>query len=300
MSIAEERFRRLADEPLQAVASSTSGARLGSAIGALVKSRAMLGHLVRRDLKSRYKDSVLGVFWSLARPLTQLLIYYLVLGKFLGAERGIPDFAIYIFTGLTAYGLFAEIVSSGSSSVVDNGGLVKKVYFPREILPLASVGSALVNFAIQLVILVLAMLVLQSFPNVGYLHYLVPAMLLLLMLATALALILSAMNVYLRDVKYLVEVGTMILMWASPIVYSWDMVRGILGEGMLLDLYTANPLTVSVLGFQRALWGAGSDPSLYPENLWSLLWIECAVFAVLLAFSYWGFRRMQGNFAQAL
>lgn len=299
MGVAEERFQRLSAEPLSAISSLKPG-NLKSSVRSLFKSRALLGHLVRRDLKSRYKDSLLGVFWSLARPLTQLLIYYLVLGKFLGAERGIPDFAIYIFTGLTAYGLFAEIVTSGASSVVDNSGLVKKVYFPREILPMASVGSALVNFVVQFAILILAIVVLQSFPNPENLIFFVPALLLILMLATALALILSAMNVYLRDVKYLVEVGTMILMWASPIVYSWDMVRGILGPGLLLDIYTANPLTVGVLGFQRSLWGAGGDPSLYPDNLWSLLWIECGVVAALLVLCYWGFRRMQGSFAQSL
>ncbi len=260
----------------------------------------MLGHLIRRDLKSRYKDSVLGIFWSLARPLTQLLIYYLVLGKFLGAERGIPDFAIYIFAGLTAYGLFAEIVSSGASSVLDNSGLVKKVYFPREILPLSSVGTALVNFAIQMGVLVIAMFVFQSPPSFDHLIYFVPAFLLIVLIATALAFILSAMNVYLRDVKYLVEVGTMILMWASPIVYSWAMARDIIGEGVLLAIYTANPVTVSVLGFQKSLWGAGVDSALYPENLWALLWIECGAAAMLLVLCYWGFRRMQGNFAQAL
>ncbi len=300
MSRAEERFHRLAAEPLRVMVSAGSQERLSNALRDLFKNRAMLGHLVRRDLKARYKDSVLGVFWSLARPLTQLLIYYLVLGKFLGAERGIPDFAIYIFVGLTAYGLFAEIVSAGSSAVVTNGGLVKKVYFPREILPLSSVGSALVNFGVQLLVLVAAMLVLWSAPNWGYLHYLVPAFLLILMIATALAFVLSAMNVYLRDVQYLVEVGTMILMWASPIVYSWEMVQGILGEGPLLTAYTVNPLTVAVLGFQRALWGAGSDPSMFPEHLLVLLWAECGIALLLLGITYVIFRRMQGDFAQAL
>ena len=299
MSIAEQRYRRLADAPMETVGVAGSGS-LGGAVGALLKNRAMLGHLVRRDLKSRYKDSVLGVFWSLARPLTQLLIYYLVLGKFLGAERGIPDFAIYIFAGLAAYGLFAEIVSSGASSVLDNSGLVKKVYFPREILPLASVGTALVNFAIQMCVLIIAMIVFQSPPSFEHLIYFVPAFLLIVLLAAALALILSAMNVYLRDVKYLVEVGTMILMWASPIVYSWAMAREILGEGILLTIYTVNPVTVAVLGFQCSLWGAGAESAVYPENLWGLLWIECGVAAVVLILCYWGFRRMQGNFAQAL
>lgn len=300
MNQAEERYRRLAAEPLRVTVAAGSQERVGNSLRELWQNRAMLGHLVRRDLKARYKDSVLGVFWSLVRPLTQLLIYYLVLGKFLGAERGISDFAIYIFVGLTAYGLFSEIVSSGSSAVVDNSGLVKKVYFPREILPLASVGSALVNFGMQLVILALAMIVLRGFPNPSNLHYLIPAFVLVLAFATALAFVLSAMNVYLRDVQYLVEVGTMILMWASPIVYSWDMVHGILGEGPLLTAYTLNPLTVAVLGFQRALWGAGSDPSLFPGNLLGTLWIECGVMTVLLGLAYLAFRRMQGDFAQAL
>lgn len=299
MSTAEERYRRLADAPMETVGGEGSGS-VGSALRALFRNRAILGHLIRRDLKSRYKDSVLGVFWSLARPLTQLLIYYLVLGKFLGAERGIPDFAIYIFVGLAAYGLFAEIVSTGSSSVLDNSGLVKKVYFPREVLPLASVGTALVNFGIQMCVLIAAMIVFQSPPSFEHLAYLIPAFLLIVLVATALAFILSAMNVYLRDVKYLVEVGTMILMWASPIVYSWEMARGILGEGILLTIYTVNPVTVSVLGFQRSLWGAGAESAVYPENLWGLLWIECGVAAVLLVLCYWGFRRMQGNFAQAM
>lgn len=300
MNSADERYLRLAQEPMRRVGSASKSVQFVSSAKELLASRALLNHLVRRDLKARYKDSVLGVFWSLARPLTQLLIYYLVLGKFLGAERGIPDFAIYIFTGLTAYGLFAEILSSGSSAVVDNSGLVKKVYFPREILPLASVGSALVNFAIQLGILAIAMLVMRSFPDPRNLAYLVPALLLVLMLATALALVLSAMNVYLRDIQYLVEVGTMVLMWASPIVYSWAMVKGILGEGILLTLYTANPLTVGVLGFQKALWGAGDDPALYPNELWEMLWIECGIAALLLCGAYLLFRRLQGNFAQAL
>lgn len=300
MKAADDRYQRLEAEPMRAIGATTARPSLRASVSDLVRQRPLLGHLVRRDLKARYKDSVLGVFWSLARPLTQLFIYYLVLGKFLGAERGIPDFAIYIFTGLTAYGLFSEIVSVGASSVVDNGGLVKKVYFPREILPLATVGSALVNFAVQMLILVVAMIALGSFPNPENLLYFFPALLLLLLMSTALALILSAMNVYLRDIKYLVEVCTMILMWASPIVYSWDMVRGIIGEGLLLQIYTGNPLTVAILGFQRALWGAGSDPSLYPDNLAALLGVECGVMALLLIWAYWGFRKMQGDFAQSL
>ena len=109
--------------------------------------RQLLDLLIRRDLKSRYKDSALGFVWTLIRPLTQLVIYYFVIGQILGAARSIPEFAIYVFSGLTVYGLFSEIVAAPPPRSSANAGLIKKVYLPREIFPLASVGSALFNFA---------------------------------------------------------------------------------------------------------------------------------------------------------
>src|SRR4051794_24337895 len=92
--------------------------------------RELLSMLTRRELKARYKDSTLGFFWSLLLPLALLLIYSIALGQFLGAARSTPDFAIFISTGLTAWGLFSERVTAGTASIVSNGGLIKKVYFP--------------------------------------------------------------------------------------------------------------------------------------------------------------------------
>ena len=124
--------------------------------------RELLGMLTRRELKSRYKDSALGFLWSLARPLTQLLIYYVVVGQFLGAARAIDNFAIYVFGGLTIYTLFSEIVAGGTGSIIVNAGLVKKVYLPREVFPLATIGSSLFNFLIQLGILLAAALLVGT------------------------------------------------------------------------------------------------------------------------------------------
>ena len=121
-------------------------------VKAIVAHRELLGLLVRREIKARYKDSMLGLLWSLLRPLTMLLIYYIAIGKFLGAERSIPEFAIFIFTGLTAWGLFSEIISLSTNSIVSNAGLIKKVYVPREIFPLSTVGSAGFNFLTQFAI----------------------------------------------------------------------------------------------------------------------------------------------------
>lgn len=256
--------------------------------------------LVRRDLKSRYKDSTLGFVWTLIRPLTQLLIYYIVIGKFLSAERGIPDFAIYVFTGLTAYGLFSEIVSGGTASIVGNAGLIKKIYLPREVFPLATVGSAIFNFAIQFALLLFATLLIGAFPISPEIVYFIPALLVLLIYGTAFGLLLSAVNVYLRDMQYLVEVLMLLLLWASPIVYSWTMVKGVVGEGPLLEVYTNNPITLGVLGFQRSLWMAGADSAQYPADLMLRLIVAGAVGIVLLFVAQRVFSRLQGNFAQAL
>lgn len=298
---AQQRFASLERQPFVSTASAGSLRGALASLGEIVRHREMLGLLVRRDIRSRYKDSALGLVWSLVRPLVQLLIYYIVIGKFLQAERGIPDFAIYIFTGLIAYGLFAEIVSNGTSSILGNAGIVKKVWLPREVFPLATVGSALFNFGMQFLILIGATIVLGSIPWGVQLAYAVPGLLVLLTWGLALALLLSAINVYLRDIGYLVEVMTLLLMWASPIVYSWEMVRGIVGQGLLLELYTNNPITLGVLAFQKAFWAAGAESgAAFPADLELRLVVAISLGTVAVFLAQRVFARLQGNFAQEL
>lgn len=301
---AQDRYAALAQQELVTVGSGAgSGKGFIASIREVTKQREMLSLLVRRDLKSRYKDSALGFVWTLVRPITQLVIYYVVIGHFLNAAKGIPDFAIYVFTGLTAYGLFSEIISSGTSSIVGNAGLIKKVYLPREIFPLASVGSALFNFMIQLGILLIATVALgksHALPLTPELIYFIPALAVLLVFATAFGILLSAVNVYLRDIQYLVEVVLLLLLWASPIVYAWGMVKNALGPGLLLELYTNNPVTLAVLGFQRAFWTSGHDVVPYPDFLMLRLGIAFVVGAILIAVFQRVFARLQGNFAQVL
>lgn len=296
---AQDRFDNLAQQELVTVGSAKSRGALHS-LREIFQQREMLSLLIRRDLKSRYKDSALGFVWTLVRPLTQLLIYYIVIGHFLSAERGIPDFAIYVFTGLTAYGLLSETIGGGTSSIVGNAGLIKKIYLPREVFPLASVGSALFNFFIQLGILLIATIIAGAFPFHADLIYALPALLVLLVFGTAFGLFFAAVNVYLRDMQYLVEVMLLLLLWASPIVYSWSMVKDALGAGWLLDIYTNNPITLAVLGFQKAFWTAGSGVAEYPIDLMARLGIAFVVGLVLLAVAQRVFSKLQGNFAQAL
>lgn len=267
--------------------------------------RELLGLLVNRELKARYKDSSLGIVWSLFRPLTQLFIYYFAIGQILGASRSVPDFAIFVFIGLTTWALFAEIVQASTTSVLSNAGLVKKVYLPREIFPLSSVGGALINFGVQMLVLLVAIAVFASFRISPDLLLAPLAIVTLVVFSTALGLVLSAVNVYLRDTQHLVEIGVVLLFWASPIVYSYTFVHHALNGNWLEQIYLWNPVTSVVIAMQKALWSAGStatgefQQSWPPDLGWRLL-ITLAVSLVLLWVAQRIFSRLQGNFAQEL
>ena len=294
-----ERSTRLLAEPWQhagAVGGGVSGTV--SSLREIWSHRQLLGLLTKRELKSRYKDSAGGFLWSLAKPLTQLFIYYLVIGQFLGAARGIENFAIYIFAGLTVYTLFSEIVASGTASIIANQGLVKKVYLPREIFPLAAVGSALFNFVVQMVILLIAAAVLGTLGFGANLLFFVGALVLVLVWGTAIALLLSALNVYLRDIQYLVEVVLLLLMWASPILYSWQQAAAVL-PAWLLEVYVNSPITLAVLGFQEAFWSEASNGVPLP-HLGMRMLIAFAVGLIALFGAQKVFSRLQGDFAQEL
>jgi ABC-2 type transport system permease protein len=265
----------------------------------ILRYRELLVLLVSRELRARYKNSSLGWVWSLVKPVAQLLIYFVVIGKFLGAARSIPEFGIFVFAGLTMWALFNEVVSGGAGSIVANAGLVKKVYLPREVFPLSTVGSASVNFAIQFGVLVVATLVVGSFPWSPRLVYVPLAIALMLVFATALAVLLSAVNVYLRDVQHLIEIVMLILFWASPIVYGFQFVTGFLKGGWLEQLYLANPVTLAILAFQRGMWTAGADQP-FPAHMPLRMAVAFAFSLALLWAAQRVFARLEGNFAQEL
>lgn len=269
----------------------------------IIHHRDLLWLLTRRDLQVRYRGSVLGFLWTLIKPLVMLATYYIILGQVLGAARGIPNFAIYIFSGLTIYLLFSESVGAAAGSIVNNAGLVKKIYVPREIFPLASLGGALFLVGMQFVVLIGAIAVSGQWPTFDGLLYFFPAVLLMLVYSLAIGLLLSVLNVYLRDVQYITEILLTLMMWGSPIVYSWQMVGDVLERfnlpAWLLEVYTNNPLTLAVLGFHRALWASGS-PADYPADLALRMGIAGIVGLLLLGFAQLVFQRRQGNVAQEL
>lgn len=291
-------------------------------------SRELLVYLVRKELRVKYKDSVLGFVWSMLNPAMMLIVYFLVFSVVL--KNGIPHFAIYLMCGLLVWNLLSTAVPSATSAVVANAGIVKKVSFSRELLALASVGAALVFFFLQAIVLVIAMVVVRTTPDLSFLPLLVPALLALLVFTAALAVFLSAVNVYFRDTQHLVEVVLMAWFWGTPIVYAYKLVSTHLSPHHLLWLYFINPITPIVLTFQRALYAqvnyvtTTSQAVVYdihgkavtvihhvrtvvpllPERspLWFLaaLLIVLGVSTVMFLFALRVFGRVEGNFAEEL
>jgi ABC-2 type transport system permease protein len=275
----------------------------GATVREVWQYRELLGGLIRKELKVRYKNSALGFVWSLLLPLVQLAVYWLVIGKFLNAGA-IPAYGIFIFSGLAVWTLFNEIVSTSTTSILNNAGLVKKVYFPRELFPLAAVGAALVNFCFQLVILVGAVTVsgINSgvWPDLEYLPLAALGLVVLLLFSTALGLLLAAANVYLRDVQHLIGIVLMLWFWVTPIIYDVGKVGRVLSP-WLYTVYLLNPVSAVVFSFQKVFWPQGTDSGLaFGGDLALRLGVLTAVCAVFLWFAQRVFARAQGNFAQEL
>jgi ABC-2 type transport system permease protein len=208
--------------------------------------RGLIGNLAQRELKARYKRSVLGWAWSLINPATTLLIYAIVFGTLLKIEPPVAgngelkNFALYLFCGLVVWNFFSLVVNSSMGALVGAGGLLRKVYFPPECPVVASGLVALTQTAIETAILLAIMIVVG---NVSWTFLMVPVLLALLMLfSIGLGLLFSLFNVYYRDVQYLVVVGLNVLFYATPIVYTMQLVDAN-APAPVRVLVTLNPLT---------------------------------------------------------
>ncbi|MGC8481302.1 MAG: ABC transporter permease [Acidimicrobiales bacterium] len=271
--------------------------------------RELLSSLVRKEITVKYKNSVLGFAWSMLNPAMYILIYYVVFQKIL--KNGVPLYAIYIGVGLLVWNFFQTAVQGATGTIVDNAGLVKKVAFPREILSLASVGAALVFFFFQAIVLIVFLLIFQVVPAFSYL-WILPFMLLgLILVASALAVLLSAANVYFRDVRHLVELLMLAWFWATPVVYTFQTLSSALQRHGLLPFYFLNPVTSVVLLFQRALYAKVSPvgttghvvhvlATMRPEWYMVSAAVEILVGALLFLGALAVFSRVEGNFAEEL
>ncbi|CAI3801116.1 ABC transporter permease [Pseudarthrobacter sp. MM222] len=266
--------------------------------------RFLLKLLVRKEIKVRYRGSVLGLLWSYVKPLVQFLIYFVALGIFLNLQRGTPNYAIYLFAGIVLVNFFTESLSNATRSVVDNRDLIRKIYLPRELFPVSTVWVSAAHFLPQLLVLIGACLVVGWTPSLLQLAAVVLIFFMVAVLATGLGLMFGAVNVYFRDSENIVDMIVMIVTWASPVLYVWSMVERVMGPWYWL--YQLNPMTVAVEVFHWAFW----EPTLkadqfvadtMPPDLLTL-WLPVAMLItlVVLFLGQLTFRRLAVHFAQEL
>lgn len=275
---------------------------VGGGLTEVARRRYLLGLLVRKELRVRYRASLLGLGWSYVKPAVTFAVYFVGLGLVL-RQNSIDDYAVYLFGGLVVVTAFSEALGNATRSVVANGELVRKVFLPRELFPVASVCVAGVHLLPQLVVLLVGALVAGWRPDgVGVLA-LVACVLLTGLLATGLGLLLSAVDVLFRDVENVVDLVLSVLVWTSPVLYPTHLVESLLGSGSLgFALYQHNPLTVAVDLVHRATW-AGASPgnaALVPADLLGRTLVALALSAGLVVLGQAVFRRLSGRFAQEL
>ena len=273
-------------------------------------SRELMSFLVRTEVKVKYKNSILGFLWSMLNPAMTIAVYFIVFKIIVRST--VPRFVIYLFAGVLVWNLFSSAVTSATSSLVSNSGLVKKVSFPREVLPISEVGTACVFFSFQAIVLAVVLAAFGYSPAWGYMWLLIPAFLALIVFTAALAVLLSSINVYLRDTHHLLEIVLIAWFWGVPIVYPYSSAMGALSRHGLGFLYLMDPIAPVVVTFQRAIYAIvsyippGSTTRAFTLPTGGQMWflkLDIGVLAgsiVLFLISLVIFGRIEGNFAEEL
>jgi lipopolysaccharide transport system permease protein len=249
--------------------------------------RELLYFLVWRDLKVRYKQTVLGALWAIIRPFLLMVIFSVFFGKLAKIpSEGIP-YPIFAYAALLPWSYFAQSLNACNNSIVGNSHLITKVYFPRLIIPISSVLSGLVDFSISFSILLVMMFYYHIIPTLAAL--LLP-FLILMALATALGagLWLSALNVRYRDIRYVISFLIQFWFFATPVVYPSSLVPGI-----WRFFYSLNPMVGVVEGFRGALLGKG-------QVIGATFMVSMIVIICLLITGTLYFRRMEKEFADVV
>lgn len=253
----------------------------------LYKYRELLKTNVKKEIRGKYKGSFLGIFWSFINPLLQVVVYAIVFPYLL---RGSTDnYLVYIITGLIPWTFFLTMISQGTTIIKANAGIIKKVYFPREILPISVVASGLVNFLISCII-ILAFCLIFKVGITWHIIFLPIITLIETIFILGLVFILSAINVYVQDIEYIVQFILSMLFYGTPIVYELSILKD---AGMLANLINLNPMTQIITGY-RDIFLYHTIPDFKVLGLVFLFSI------VLLIFGVFVFKKLEKKFAEEL
>jgi lipopolysaccharide transport system permease protein len=257
----------------------------------LWRYRELLFFLTWRDVKVRYKQTILGAAWAVLQPLATMVVFSVIIGRMPGVAERIEHYPLFVFAGLLPWTFLANAISSASQSVIGNQNLVTKIYFPRLIIPMGAVGAGLVDFAVAFGMLLLMMLYYSILP--GWPLLLVPAILLLLVIAALGAgTLLAALTVAYRDFRYVVPFSVQLWMFATPCIFL-DAATIVGPRGQLL--LPLNPAYGLIYSFRQAMLG---DP--FDWYAWYALAVSGAVSVGLLLVGCLYFRRVERHFADII
>jgi lipopolysaccharide transport system permease protein len=250
--------------------------------------RELIFFMMWRDVKVKYKQTLLGMAWAVIQPVMTMLVFTFLFDRIAKLPTdGIP-YPVFSFTALLPWGLFVVALNQGSRSLVAHNNMVTKIYFPRLILPMSSVFAGLVDFAIAFVILVGLMLYFRVTPAYELLWTLPFFLLLALITALGVALWLSAFNVKYRDVNHALPFLTQFWLFLTPVAYS----SSVISEKWQI-LYSLNPMAGVVNGFRWALLGSGNGPDI-------TLWISATISILIFISGLFYFRSMEKTFADTI
>jgi len=254
--------------------------------------RELLFFLTWRDVKVRYKQTLLGAAWAILQPVMMMVVFTIFFGRLAKLPTGDLPYPIFVFAGLLPWTFFASAIANAGNSVVGSERLITKIYFPRLAIPLAAVGAALVDFAIAFGVLLILMVWYGIMPGAGLL--LVPVLVVILMLAgLGIGTLLAALNVAYRDFKYIIPFMVQLWMFATPTVYMEPATTGGADAGGALSvLLWANPATGLIATFRAATLG-GDLP-------WLWLSVSTTVVLALFAIGTLYFRKVEDSFADLI
>ena len=248
--------------------------------------RELLLFLIWRDVKVRYKQTLLGAAWAVIQPLFTMLVFWLFFGKLAGIPSDDIPYPLFAFAGLLPWTFFANAVTSSGNSLIGSANLITKVYFPRLILPASAVLAGLVDLAVAGVVLAV-MLPSYGFTPGWHVLILPVPLVLVVLLALGVGLWMAALNVKYRDIRYALPFLIQLWMFATPIIYPASLVP----ERWRWAL-AVNPLTGIIEGFRAALFARAID--------WLALGVSAAVTGVLVVTAAYAFRRAEAQFADVI
>ncbi|MFT4235938.1 MAG: ABC transporter permease [Microbacterium sp.] len=215
--------------------------------------RYLLRVLVRKGTATRYRNSVFGWGWSYVKPAIQYLVYFLIMGILLGFGGRTVNYPVYLFAGIIALNLFNEAFGNATTAITDNRALVRKIYLPRELFPIAAIIVAFIHFLPQVAILLIVLLLFGWTPSFAGIGAVLLGIVLITVLSLGLGLFFAGINVRYRDAQNFVEIIRMVSTWASPVLYIWPLVAE-KAPSIVRHIYFSNPVTVAVELFHWGWW----------------------------------------------